>query len=660
MSVDAPGDPFRALENAADPATVAWTAAQNARTRAVLDALPGRAALARRFEELLSVDSLGVPIERGAFTFFTARRGRSSQATLYVNHDGAVRPLVDPAALDPSGLTALDWWYASPLGTFVAFGLSQSGDERSTLAIVRTAGGARLDDSIPDTRYCSLGWLPDESGFYYTRFPPGGNYDSRVYLHVLGTPWASDARLFGDGRSAEDMLEVSLSASGRYLSVRAWSGWARSDVFLADTSLPGPLRFAPLAVGRDAVYDVVPGDETIFVRTNDGAPRFRVFAVDPARLERDAWREVVAEGRGALDGFALTRAGLVLHTLEDVRSVLRLRRRDGTLEVLGDLGDRSVLAITADERSDAFFVLGASFLEPPAALRFVAAENSPVACAVWERARAPIDAAAYRVEQEWFVSRDGTRVPMWVLARHDVHRDGTAAAVLYGYGGFDISLIPEFTAGIVPWLEAGGVYAIANLRGGGEFGDAWHRAGMRERKQNVFDDFIAAAEYLGSSGIADPARIAVYGGSNGGLLVAAFATQRPELASAVVCAVPLADMLRYHLFPIGRLWIPEYGDPDDPRDAAFLGAYSPYHNVRDGVAYPATFVETAEADGRVDPMHAKKFAARLAAATSGEAPILLYVEQNAGHGAGKPRDKVVAELIDRWGFIAWRLGQRLP
>jgi prolyl oligopeptidase len=245
---------------------------------------------------------------------------------------------------------------------------------------------------------------------------------------------------------------------------------------------------------------------------------------------------------------------------------------------------------------------------------------------------------------------------MWVLAGRDVARDGSAAAVLYGYGGFDVALVPDFTASAIPWLEAGGVYAVANLRGGGEFGDEWHRAGMRDRKQNVFDDFAAAIEHLGSARIADPARIAVVGGSNGGLLTAALVTQRPELAAAAICAVPLTDMLRFHLFPIGRLWIAEYGDPDVAADAEFLRAYSPYHAVRDGVAYPATFIETAESDGRVDPMHAKKFAARLQAATGGDAPILLYVEPNAGHGAGKPRDKIVAELTDRWSFIAWRLG----
>ena len=272
------------------------------------------------------------------------------------------------------------------------------------------------------------------------------------------------------------------------------------------------------------------------------------------------------------------------------------------------------------------------------------------------RVATPFDARDYRIVQEWYASKDGTRVPLTVIARRDVARDGRAPAVLYGYGGFNVSLLPTFSPSLLPWLDAGGVYAIANLRGGGEFGDAWHRAGMRERKQNVFDDAIAAIEYLGEHGIADPARIALMGGSNGGLLAAAVATQRPELLRAAVSLVPLTDMLRFHEFLIARLWIAEYGDPDDPHDATFLRAYSPYHNVRDGVAYPAMLIASAESDGRVDPMHARKFCARVAAATSGDGPILLFVEPSAGHGAGKPRHKVVAELADRWSFIFAQLG----
>jgi prolyl oligopeptidase len=274
----------------------------------------------------------------------------------------------------------------------------------------------------------------------------------------------------------------------------------------------------------------------------------------------------------------------------------------------------------------------------------------------WSQVESPLEPAAYRIEQRWFTSKDGTRVPMFVLAAKTTPFDGTAPAVLYGYGGFNVALTPGFQPSLVPWLDAGGVYAIANLRGGSEFGEDWHRAGMFEKKQNVFDDFIAAAEYLVSARLADPKRIGIAGGSNGGLLVAAVEVQRPELFAAVLSAVPLTDMLRYPHFLIARLWIPEYGDPDVPEQATYLRAYSPYHNVRDGVAYPPTFLVTAESDSRVDPMHARKFGARLQEATSGAGPILVYVEANAGHGAGKPRTKQVQEVADRWTFLGRALG----
>jgi prolyl oligopeptidase len=313
------------------------------------------------------------------------------------------------------------------------------------------------------------------------------------------------------------------------------------------------------------------------------------------------------------------------------------------------------LGWSSREDSPILYTLAASYFDAPV-VRVHHITEITFDRQVWGSIGSPIEAHRYRVEQRWFASKDGTRVPMDVLSRADLPFDGTAPAVLYGYGGFNVSLTPSFSPTVVPWLDAGGVYAIANLRGGGEFGEDWHRNGMGERKQNVFDDYIAAAEYLGRSGIADPRRLAAYGGSNGGLLVSALATQRPDLARAIVCAVPLTDMLRYHLFLIARLWIAEYGDPDIARDAEILRAYSPYHNVRTGVAYPAMLIETAESDTRVDPMHARKFAARVQAATAGDAPIYAYVEADAGHGVGKPRHKVVSELADRWAFIAWQLG----
>ncbi len=647
-------DPHAHLEDATDARTIAWTAEQNARTRAALDAVPGRARLTQRLDTLLRTDAVGVPVVRAGLAFFMARRGDENQASLRVRADGVERKLVDPAALDAQGLTAIDWWYPSPSGALVAFGLSRNGDERSTLHVVETVTGVLRDESIPDTRYSSVAWSSGDSEFYYTRYPAGGSYDVRVYRHVLGTPHAADELVFGEGRKREDMFGLDRSPDGRWLVVTVADGWSRGDVYVADTHA-APVRFAPLAEGLAAHFDVRASDAALYVRTNDGAPRFRVFRVDPQQLAREAWVEIVPEAAGALDAIALAGDALVLHYLEDVRSVVRVRHSDGTVETIAGSRGRSVIALAAEtDGHDAYLQL-ASFVEAPEIVRLDCAAH-PATLVSWDRIATPFDASAYRVEQRWYTSRDGTRIPMSLVARADVAFDGTAPAVLYGYGGFNVSLVPSFSPSLVPWLDAGGVYVVANLRGGGEFGEAWHEAGMRARKQNVFDDYIAAAEYLGSSRIADPARIAVMGGSNGGLLVAAFATQRPDLARAVVCLVPLTDMLRFPEFLIARLWISEYGDPSVPEEAAILRAYSPYHNVRDGVAYPAMLVATAESDGRVDPMHARKFGARVQAATSSDAPVYVYVEPNAGHGVGKPRHKVVAELADRWTFIASALG----
>ena len=649
MSGAPSGDPFAYLEDASDPATRAWTAEQNARTRRALDALPLRAGLAERFDDLLRVDSIGVPEARGRREFYAARRGSSEQAVLYLREGGNDRILIDPAAEDPRGLPALDWWYPSPLGTYVAFGLSSSGDERSTLHVLEVATGRRLPDAVPDTRYSSIAWRPDERGFFYTRYPPGGNYVARAFEHALGAPWESDPCVFGDGRSAEETLSLAGSSDGRWLVATLSYGWARSEVYVADCAA-AELCFAPLVEGVDAFFDVSAGCDVLYVRTDDGAPRFRVFAVDPSRLERAAWREIVAEGPAALAAIAVSRHALALHYLEDVRSALRLRRHDGSLEELPLPWGTTVFGWSAREDDVALYLLSGSYFAP-ASVHVVRADPSATLVTVWEEVEPGFDPRAYRVEQHWFSSNDGTRVPMDVLSKVDAPRDGTAPAVLYGYGGFNVSLLPAFAPSVVPWLDAGGVYAVANLRGGGEFGEAWHRAGMREQKQNVFDDFIAALDYLGASRIADSGRITIFGASNGGLLVSAVATQRPELVRAVVCSVPLTDMLRYHRFLIARLWIAEYGDPDQPRDAEILRAYSPYHNVREGVPYPAMLIESADSDSRVDPMHTRKFAARVQAATAGDAPIFAYVEPEAGHGVGKPRHKVVAELADRWAFI---------
>ena len=654
-------DPFGYLEDGADPQTRAWTDRENAKRRAFIEALPGRQALHERFDALLDIGSRGVPVERGGRYFYTARDGRQNQAVLRVSEDGVDRTLLDPAALDPSGLTALDWWYPSPNGTYVAFGISRNGDERSTLHLLDTARGATFGETIPDTRYSSVSWLPDERGFFYTRYPAGEMYSPRLYVHALGADWRDDPQIFGEGRAPEESLSASLSPDGRWLVVTVSLGWSANDVYVADLRAPEPYRFAALAEGRDALFSVGFRGDDLIVHTNEGAPRYRVLIVPASTPSLEVARELIAEDeRATLEDVAVARGGLVLGYLRDASSVLEYLLDDGTRlrpggSELGVNGPFSLFGLSARQASSDVFVMTVSYLQPPriTRLRF---EGDSVDAEVFAEIASPIDQTRYAVEQRWFASKDGTRVPMFVVSHVDTPFDGSAPAVLHGYGGFNVSMTPSFTPSLVPWLDAGGVYAIANLRGGGEFGEDWHRAGMLGNKQNVFDDFIAAAEYLGTSGIADPKRLAITGGSNGGLLVAAVETQRPELFAAVICAVPLTDMLAYPKFLIARLWIAEYGDPDDEEAARWLRAYSPYHNVRDGTAYPATYVVTAESDMRVDPAHARKFGARLQEATSSDAPVLVYVEPNAGHGVGKPRAKQLEELTDRWSFLGARLG----
>ena len=665
-----PADPFAYLENGDDPRTKEWTAGENARTRAALQALPGRDALARRFDALLAIGSLGLPVERGGRYFFMARDGRQNQAVLRVREDRVERTLIDPAALDPSGLTALDWWYPSPNGTYVAYGLSRNGDERSTLYLLDTARGVAFGEEIPDTRYTALTWLRDERAFFYTRYPPGGEYGSKLYLHALGADWRDDPLIFGEGRAPEEFLSATLSLDGRWLAVTANRGWAASDVYVADLRAAEPYRFIALAEGRDALFDVRFRGDELLIRSNEGAPRYRLLSVPAASPVLDGARIVVEEDPEAtLEDFAVARGGIALAYLRDVSAQIELSYEDGTrnrlrADSLTDAsGPFSVMGLSAREDSPNVFVLAVSYLQPPRVSQLTLIRNGDVralATTTWAEIASPLRAADYTVVQHWIASKDGTRVPMFVIANAATPLDGTAPAVLHGYGGFNVSLTPSFQPSLVPWLDAGGVYAIANLRGGGEFGEAWHRAGMLENKQNVFDDFIAAAEYLGSAKIADPKRIGIVGGSNGGLLVAAAETQRPDLFAAVICAVPLTDMLIYQKFLIARLWIAEYGDPENPAAAAWLSAYSPYQNVRDGVAYPPTYVVTAESDTRVDPCHARKFAARLRQASSSGAPVLLYVEPNAGHGIGKPRAKQLEELVDRWSFFGAHLGIDWP
>ena len=665
-------DPYRWLEDDASGEVRTWTEAENAVTRRVLDGIPERAAIRAGVEKLVSIGEVFTPEPRklrsGTWRYFYRRRaGLQNQPVLYARDGlaGADHQVVDPNAMAADGTVSLDWFYPSPDGTKVAYGLSRNGDEESTLRVAVIDPGWRmreLPDEIPRTRYCSLAWLPNGKGFYYTRFPKKGEvpegeegYHRAVYLHGLGANVDGDTKIFGQGRDMTESPGVLLSPDGRWLVVVAYQGWSKSELFLRDLrDASGELR--PVAVGKEATYSPEVRNDALYVLTNEDAPKGKVVAVDPLHPERERWREVIPPGPDTLDDIDVIGRELVASYLHDATSRVARFSTDGRLlgEVeLPTLGQAEVNG--APDGAEAF-VHFESFTVKSDVYRVPLRGRDAGRREMWERVEVPLPPDAFIVEQQFARSKDGTKVPYFVVRGRNVPLDGTAAALVTAYGGFNISLLPAFLSGGAVFLDRGGVFVEANLRGGGEYGEAWHRAGMLANKQNVFDDMIAVAEDVKARGISAPDRLGVVGGSNGGLLVGAMLTQRPELFRVAVARVPLMDMLRYQNFLIAKLWVPEYGSSDDVEQFEVLRGYSPYHHVRDGVAYPATLLTAAVSDSRVHPSHARKMAAALQYATSSSEPILLRLESKAGHGAGKPITKQIDEYEDLYSFLMWKLG----
>ena len=654
-------DPYRWLEQGEDPRTQTWTASQNALTESLLGAVPGRARIRARLDELLSIGALSAPEPVAGRYFYQRRDGRQNQPVLYVREgrDGEDRVLIDPNHLDAQGTTALDWFYPSEDGRLLAYGLSENGSEQSVLHVLEVTSGTPLSDRILRTRAADLAWLPDGTGFYYTRYPAAGevpegeeHYHRSVFFHRLGSDPEGDPLVFRPAEK-EHWPGVGLSPDGRWLVIGVARTFDQTDLYLQD--LPAGTPPVPVAKDLPATFDgeVVRG--LLYLRTNLDAPTYRLYLVDPERPAREGWREIVPPRADAvLDGFCIAGSALALSYLERASSRLRLADLEGNgaqdvaLPTIG-----SLFGLTGEWDGEELFYGFTSYTVPPTVYRLELPAGSST---VWRRVDVDLDPSRYEVRQVGYPSKDGTVVTMFLVHLAGLARDGANPVYLSGYGGFNISMTPAFSRSLLLWLERGGVVAIPNIRGGGEYGEAWHQGGMLGQKQNSFDDFIAAAEWLIRERYTQPARLAAAGGSNGGLLMGAVLTQRPELFGAVLIQVPLLDMMRYHRFLIARLWIPEYGSAEDPEQFRWLRAYSPYHHVRDGVAYPAVLLATAESDTRVDPMHARKMAARLQAATSSDRPVLLRLEARAGHGAGKPLNKVLDELTDTWTFVFWQLG----
>jgi prolyl oligopeptidase len=666
-------DPYRWLEDADSPDTRDWVAAQNARTRAVLDARPDRPALVERFGALYAAGRAGAPSIRGGRLFSIDRWGDHEQAVLVVRdvHGDAVpaaRTLLDPHALTGDATAALDWYTPSVDGRLVAFGASLGGDERSTLGVVDVATGEVLADRIPRTRACSVAWAPDSRAFAYTRYPDPAavgeeeaQYNRTVWWHALGDDPGHDELVFGDLPDKRAWAAVDLSRDGRWLVVELTLGWTRADVHLIDRSTG---ERTTVIEGVDVMSSFTVVDDLLVGTTTLDAPRGRVVAAPLATPTPEHWRTVLAESDDVIEGVAVTAGSLVLASTR--RATARLSRvpraalagSEATVPVEIPLPEPGSLAgLAGDRDSDTAVIAFTSWARPSELWRWSPDEGGD-GLVRWSDLPSPVVPGDYTVAVDRYPSTDGVEVTLFTVRRAGTEPGPGTPTLLTGYGGFAVTMSPGYSPRAVAVADDGGIYAAACIRGGSEEGEDWHRAGMREHRQQVLDDFAAAARWLVDQGRTSPDRLAIEGGSNGGLLVAATLTQRPELCRAVVCAVPLTDMVRFPRFLIAKLWKPEYGDPEVPEEFAWLWGYSPYHHLVEGTCYPATLVLTGEEDSRVDPAHARKFGAALGWATAcGEdRPVPVRIETQAGHGQGKPASKQAEEAADVQGFLRSQIG----
>lgn len=661
-------DAYRSLE-ADTEETRAWIEAQTARTDAALRAWTDASA-AERLDALLSIGVIGGPVVAGDRLFYTKREGDREQPALYVREGDRLRPqpIVDP--LEYGERAALDWYFPSPSGRYVAFGISANGDERSTLRVLDVDEGRVLPDVIEHAKWSNVAWLHSEEGFYYRRYPREGepDYDAanpdtyhlRAYFHRLGTVPSQDPLVFAPA-GPTDFPSVSVSEDDRYLVVNNFRGWSHSEVYLFDRGrarrgrldVPTQERpLVPVVTDREHLYNASVHRNRLYIATNDGAPRYRILVVDPERAaDRERWQELVPEGAGTIEGVEILGDRIVVHYIEDIASRVRVFRLDGRPDGEIELPGRGeIFGFHGDADTGRIAIAFSSFVHPPALFTWTTRDRT---LELVDRVESDFDFGSVELSQARVRSADGTEVNVYYVHRRDMPRDGSNRVLVTGYGGFNVSLLPGFQRAALYWVERGGVYAVANLRGGGEYGEEWHRAGNLANKERVFEDFEAVLRWFGGeSNISRPERIAITGGSNGGLLVGAMITRAPDAFRATVANVGLYDMLRYHRFPPAELWITEYGSADDPAQFEFIYRYSPYHRVRDGVRYPAVLITTADHDTRVHWAHSTKFAARLQEAT-GEADPEIYflMVRQQGHGAGTRRSDTVDRYVRMFTFL---------
>ncbi len=649
-------DPYRWLEDQEASETRAWIGAQNAFTDSVMETLPDRDRISSRLAELLKVDAVGTPTVRGNRYFFSKRAADQDLYVIYMREglDGEDVPLIDPntmAAGVPLSASLMD---VSKDGSLMAYAVRRGGADEVTVRFFDVSRRRVLADVLPTARYFGVSITPDKSGIYFTRYTAEG---SRVFHRPLGGVERPEHLVFGDAFGPEKIAFGSLDDSGNWLMLTVSEGTSGgNDLYLMDlrNGMRGPV--SPLVTGTGKDYYAGFAGDRIVIMTNDGAPNWKIMIANPESPAKASWRELIRQGEHPIQGFSLAGGHLWVNYLENV--VGRVRGFDLAGKPFREIqmpGIGSISGISGDfDRDEAFFSFS-SYNVPNTTYRYSVSGDERT---IWQRQNVQFDTDAFEVKQVWFRSKDGTRVPMFLAHRKGLQLNGDNPTFLTAYGGFNISVTPGFSAQYAVWMERGGVLAVPNLRGGGEFGQGWHEAGMFENKQNVFDDFIAAGEWLVANRYTKPERLAIQGGSNGGLLVGAAMTQRPDLFGAVVCSVPLLDMVRFQRFLVGRYWVSEYGSSDNPDQFSYILKYSPYQNVKQGTPYPAVLFETGDGDTRVAPLHARKMTALMQWATSSgsDRPILLRYDTEAGHSGGLPISKTIEDTSVRLQFVMWRLG----
>ncbi|HEX3798812.1 MAG TPA: prolyl oligopeptidase family serine peptidase [Verrucomicrobiae bacterium] len=657
-------DPYRWLEDDNAEATKAWVEAENKVTFDFLGKIPQRAAIKQRLTQLWNYERFGVPMKQGGRYFITRNNGLQNQAVLYTMTSLEAAPvlLLDPNTLSTDGTVSLAGYSISDDGNLMAYGLARAGSDWEEWHVRDVRTGQDLKDEIHWVKFSGASWRKDGEGFYYSRYdePAAGNalkgvnYFHKLYYHRLGTPQADDHLIYQRPDHKDWNFNGGVTDDGHYLIIDASEGTdTRNRVFYLDLQKPGS-EVVELLNEFDAAYHFVDNVGTVFYFNTDlNAPRGRIIAIDIAQPERVNWRELVPQSPDRLEGVSLVDDQFIATYLKDARSEVKIFKRDGAFIRTVDLPGLGTVGGFGGKRGDTeTFYAFTSFTTPTSIYRYDLTEEKS---SIFKQPHVAFSPDDYETKQIFYHSKDGTRVPMFITYKKGLKLDGKNPTYLYGYGGFDISITPSFSPATLDWMEMGGVFAVANIRGGGEYGEEWHHGGMKLKKQNVFDDFIAAAEWLIANHYTETPKLAIGGGSNGGLLVGACLTQRPDLYGAALPSVGVMDMLRFHKFTIGWAWTSDYGSSDDPEYFKTLYAYSPLHHIKPGTKYPATLITTGDHDDRVVPAHSFKFAATLQAAQSGPKPILIRIETRAGHGAGKPTSKVIEESADKWAFLVEEL-----